>query len=144
MDIMKFFPSKYLRGVDLNGRIFNLAIDRVELHNIRNNKTNQTEKKPVLFFRGAGKGLIVSAPVARQIATLHGSETDNWPGKRVALFAEDVEAFGKTHRVVRVKPLVPPEPEKPEPAAPALTDAAEIEDHEIDAEDEIPLGLDDE
>ena len=68
----------------------------------------------------------------------------NWPGKRVALFAEDVEAFGKTHRVVRVKPLVPPEPEKPEPAAPALTDAAEIEDHEIDAEDEIPLGLDDE
>lgn len=66
-----------------------------------------TTQRPILAFTETNKRLILRPPTATAVARLYGAETNEWAGKRVALFAEEVEAYGKTHICVRVRPFVP-------------------------------------
>jgi hypothetical protein len=81
----------------------------VRLEQVRNTRTQQHQLKPVLYFRGAKKGLILSAHNAHTIGTLYGPETEEWVGRRITLYVErGVEAFGRFYDVVRVRPVAPP------------------------------------
>lgn len=115
MRIETLFPSKYVSAADLGGHDVTVEIERLTLEEMG----NPPEKKPVLWFRKATKGLVVNKTNGLAIAKLHGPETDAWGGKRVTLYATKVKAFGEVHEVIRVRPQVPPPPKGGQPAAPA-------------------------
>lgn len=94
------FPSNYLKSSDLNGGQPVVVIDRVEFEAVGRDK----EMKPVLYFEGKEKGLVLNKTNAKNIANLVGSfETDEWTGFRVRLYATHVEFQGETVEAIRIK-----------------------------------------
>lgn len=103
MNINTLFPSKYVKAADLNGRRINVTISRVSLEQMG----NPPERKPVLYFEKAAKGLVMNKTIGMSIAHLHGDETDGWKGKRITLYPTQVSAFGKMNDVIRVAGTIP-------------------------------------
>lgn len=79
------FPSKYIAAADLKGRQIVCVIDRVAIETI-----GEHDRKPVMYFQGGGKGMVLNKTNAQTIAYIHGEETDNWSGKSVELFVQMV------------------------------------------------------
>lgn len=115
MKISAAFPSKYLKAADLQDRPVNVLIDRVEIEDVADG-----ERKPVLYFHGKAKGLVLNKTNARVIAAAHGDDTDAWEGQPLALFPAMVDFRGDTVEAIRVrlpKPKAATPTEKPKPAA---------------------------
>ena len=94
------FPSNYLKASDLGGASPNVTIDRLEIEPIGRDR----EMKPVLYFQGKQKGLVLNKTNASKIAELTGSkDTDEWVGCTVKLYATETEFAGETHETIRVK-----------------------------------------
>ena len=66
MQIDQAFPSRCLRAADLGGTVVPVVIDRLEQEFVGRDK----ELKPILYFRGKAKGLVVNETNARRIAEL--------------------------------------------------------------------------
>lgn len=97
----QLFPSKYMKGTDLNGKPWSFKIRQIRLEEMGKEK----EKKAVVYFDGPKKGLILSPTVFDQITHATGqADTDNWPGHLVTLYSTTVYAFGANHLVIRVRP----------------------------------------
>lgn len=105
MKLSQLFPSRYLRADDIDGDtpviIKELVFDKMK------DEDGKEEEKPVLLFKGVEKGLVLNKTNAQRIEEQHGSETDDWMGKRISLTTESVTAFGKTQWAIRVKPERP-------------------------------------
>jgi hypothetical protein len=99
MNINQAFPRKYAVGQDIDGKQPTLAIRAVTLEQMG----EDGEKKPVIWFTGAKKGVVLNKTMARAIANIYGPETDGWIGKYVTLYSEFVRAFGENHCAIRVK-----------------------------------------
>ena len=103
MDINAMFPSKYLKAHDLKGRSVKCIIDKVEAEEV-----NQGEEPlPVLYFRGKDKGVVLNKTNANMIASVHGTETDTWPGAEVILYADKTTFAGRIVDCIRIKPETP-------------------------------------
>lgn len=120
MNIDKAFPSNYLKASDLGDAQPIVTIDRVEVEAIGRDK----ELKPVLYFVGKEKGVVLNKTNSNKIVGLLGSkDTDEWIGCKIRLYATETEFGGETVECIRVKaaggaqkPKVKPEPEsEPEP-----------------------------
>jgi hypothetical protein len=96
------FPSKYVKAEDLSHDI-EVAIERVALEDFEDPQTKKQSKKPVAYFEGKRKGLILNKTNWGLIARQFGDESDAWTGKTVTLTAVDVEAFGDIVSAVRIK-----------------------------------------
>jgi|APSaa5957512622_1039677.scaffolds.fasta_scaffold125692_1 hypothetical protein len=108
MNINQFFPTTYIKASDLGDKEFHVTITgwRLEEMTDRNQRKSQ---KPVLYFQGAGKGLVLIKHNAGVIGALYGPNLEDWVGKRITLYIErDVEAFGKIYDSVWVRPKAPP------------------------------------
>jgi hypothetical protein len=122
------FPSNYLKASDLNGQQPVVTIDRVAFEAVGRDK----EMKPILYFAGKEKGMVLNKTNSKNIANLVGSyETDDWRTFRIRLYATHVEFNGETVEAIRVKaagnghataPARPQPPPQAPPEAPALTD----------------------
>jgi len=123
MNVRLLFPSLYLAADDLKGKELNLTIAEMRVDELAV-EGGHKEKKPVLFFEEsrakavkAGKPdkekrLVLNKTNAMKIASLHGTETDDWVGKRITLYATMCQGFkGEIVDCIRVKDTVP-EPEK--------------------------------
>ena len=82
-------PSKYLKGVDLNGRTVRVTIDRVEIEEV-----GDGDRKPVMYFQGKDKGLALNRINADTISSAYGHETDDWTGKVVELYFDPNVYYG--------------------------------------------------
>jgi hypothetical protein len=102
MKISSAFPSKYLRAADLDGRQVTVEIAHVELEEVGTGE----EPKPVLYFQGKAKGVVLNKTNANVIATLYGDDTDDWTGQSVTLFSAHVDFQGRSVEAIRVK--IPP------------------------------------
>jgi len=112
MKISNAFPSEYLRAIDLNGRNVMVVIDRAEMAELSGG-----DHKPVLYFKGKEKGLILNKTNANNIAAVYGDDTDDWEGKELILFSAMVDMQGKTVPAIRVRAPMPKDrPSKPKPA----------------------------
>lgn len=114
------FPSNYLKASDLGGQQPTVTISAVKFEAVGREK----EMKPILYFTGKEKGMVLNKTNAKTIAHLVGSfETDEWVGFRVRLYSAHVEFQGDTVEAIRIKaapangaqratpaPAVPPEP----------------------------------
>lgn len=122
MRISGAFPSEYLKAADLQGRAVRVQIDRVEMRDIGG------DHKPVLYFQGKDKGMVLNKTNATNIANAYGDDTDNWEGAEVELFEAQVDFQGKTVPAIRIR--IPPRPPAQRQAAPVRTpqQTAELND----------------
>jgi hypothetical protein len=98
------FPSNYLKASDLNGQQPVVTIDRVGFEAVGREK----EMKPVLYFVGKEKGMVLNKTNGKNIAGLVGSfETNDWAGMRIRLYATHVEFNGETVETIRIKAAPP-------------------------------------
>ena len=136
MKIGNCFPSKYLKAADLQDKPIKLIMSRVELETIGQ---GDDDKKPVLYFTKAKKGLCLNKTNSKVIATAYGDDTDLWDGQEIVLFPAMVDFRGDTVEAIRVR--VP----KPAAASKPLPPPREEEHSEInppphdDMSDEIPF-----
>lgn len=111
-NIDNVFPSNYLKASDLGESQPVVTIDRMEIEAIGRNK----EMKPVLYFQGKQKGLVLNKTNAAKIAQLTGSkDTDDWIGCQIRLYATEVEFGGEAVEAIRVKAAAVVKPAKPKP-----------------------------
>lgn len=123
MNIDQAFPSNYLKASDLGDKSPVVTIDRVEIEAVGRDK----EMKPVLYFKGKEKGVVLNKTNSNMIATLTGSrDTDDWTGCQIRIYATTTEFGGETVECIRVKgvagaPKPAPKP-VPEPVGVILDD----------------------
>jgi len=130
MNIYDVFPSKYVRASDLAGRTVTVTIDRLALEEV--GAPPKTERKPVLYFRRATKGLVLNRTNGMALAALYGPETDNWIGKTVQLYVAQVRAFGSVQDAIRLRAAVQPAPTPTEQVTvDDAEDALDHDDHEL-------------
>ena len=147
------FPSKYLSAEDVHGQDHTVVIERYQAETMPA-RDGADERKYVLFFRGAKKGLVLNKTNAKTIASQHGNDFDGWIGKQVTIGSTWVEAFGEQILAIRVRPglaqnageaFAPSNPNRPATRAvdtplgqPPLTDESVANEPE-DPIDEIPF-----
>ena len=107
MNVNDTFPSNYLKATDLQNREVTVTISHVEMQTIGN------DHKPVLFFQGKQKGVVLNKTNAMNIATAYGGEMDDWSGKPVVLFSVWTDFQGKSVQAIRIRPA---QAEAPRPA----------------------------
>ena len=142
--------SPWLSGLDLDGKSWDVVIAAIALVTVPDRNTGKTEEMLAVSFQLAATGvalrkrLLLSPPVAKQIARIYGIESDNWLGKAITIRPENVQAFGAVHCCVRcagaatVKMRPAPTPAETPAPAPAPTEAPARE-----SELYVPRGDDD-
>lgn len=131
MQISTVFPSNYLRAVDLGSATPTVTIDKILVEDV-----GSGDQKPVLYFRGKNKGVVLNKTNASNISLLYGDETDAWIGKQITLFTTWVDFQGRSVQAIRVRP-VRPEQGNVQQAAPPPAQHAPPPDAPLD--DEIPF-----
>jgi hypothetical protein len=97
MDIEEHFPSKYLKAVDLTGKDVNVTMADVRVEDLGD------DRRPVLYFRGAKKGLVLNRINSRSISDAYGTNTDDWVGHPVILYPTRVDFRGKQTDAIRIR-----------------------------------------
>lgn len=97
-NIDKAFPSNYLKAADVEDEPRSLKIQRVEF-----NVKIGDDEKPVLYFSGEKKGLVLNKTNSNIISKLYGKETEDWIGKEVILYQAVVEMKGDMVDAIRVR-----------------------------------------
>jgi hypothetical protein len=130
MKIGDVFPSNYLKASDLNGSAVPVTIDHVAIEPVGREK----EARPVIYFVGKSKGVVLNKTNARKIVEIAGSDdTEDWAGVQIVLFSAMVEFQGDTVESIRVKA---PSAKKPaarqsQPPPPPVVDVPDISDDDI-------------
>lgn len=101
------FPSNYVKAQDLQGRTVTATIADCRMEDFGG------EEKPVLYFQGKEKGLVLNKTNASAIVSAYGDETTAWAGRPVELFVARVMFQGRMVDGIRVRV---PAPAAPEPA----------------------------
>ena len=98
MNINNAFPSKWLRSGDLADRHHEVMIREFQIEDV-----SKTERKPVIYFEGKQKGLVLNRTNSDTITQAFGPETDNWLGKVLVIYSAQTTYMGKTTDGVRVR-----------------------------------------
>lgn len=125
MRVSALFPSKYVKAGDLNGKTVTLTIAKLVVEELGHGA--EKERKPILYFQKATKGLVLNRTNAMTIANLYGDEADEWTGKRISIYPTKVRAFGTMQDAIRVREEIPAQPRP-------IAQAVEVEE---------PSGIDD-
>jgi hypothetical protein len=135
------FPSKFLRSADLNNMPLKRA--RVRMSHVEVEKVGE-DKRPVLYFQGAKKGLVLNVTNARMIQEITGTpETDHWKGRWITLMVTKVEYQGKRMDGIRVDyPDVTQAPAVPAPAVVQRPAPPPVEVGDADAFNDEPASSD--
>lgn len=110
MDWRALFKGAYLTAVEFGGREPTFKIQGVDTIDLEQ-EDGQTKPKAVVFFvdvdgdgyKGIDRGWVLCKTNAMCIAAMFGNETDAWVGKRVTLFATDVQVGKERKPGIRVK-----------------------------------------
>lgn len=100
MNINQAFPSKYLKASDLNDASVTVKISDVKIEQVGQNK----DTKPVAYFHGKTKGLVLNKTNSRKIAAIAGSpETEDWVDTEIVIYPTETEFGGESVECIRVK-----------------------------------------
>src|SRR6185312_1211199 len=136
MRVSDAFPSQYLKSGDLQGRTVIVTIDRYTIEDVGD------DRKPVLYFVGKEKGLVLNKTNANEIAFTYGDDMDDWIGQKIEMFSMMVSFQGKNMPGLRVRAIrqqlngggttaAPVKHPDAPPAHPHVTQGAPILDDEI-------------
>ncbi len=67
----------------------------------------EASKKPIVYFNEVEKGMVINKTNAATISNLYGPETDSWIGKKIAIFATEVDFKGTQTLALRVRIKAP-------------------------------------
>ena len=97
MLISRAFPSAYIKAEDLQDTAHSLIMDRVKVEEVGD------DTKPVLYFRGAKKGLALNKTNANTISAAYGEETDDWSAQEIILYPTMTDFQGRQTPCIRVR-----------------------------------------
>ena len=97
MKMNEIYPSKYLKADDLQGREVRVIMQAVELEKIGD------DNKPVLYFKGKDKGVVLNKTNAGTISSAYGDDTDDWFDQPLILFSVMVDFQGKVAPAIRCR-----------------------------------------
>ena len=97
VDINQAFPSKYLKASDLKGHAVKVTIRAFSFNE------EGLQGKPVMYFDGKEKGLVVNKTNAMALAFDYGPDTDDWIGKEIELFSARTQFNGQMVDAIRVR-----------------------------------------
>ena len=128
MKMSEEFPSKYLRAADLNGREAKVIMQSVDREQVGQ---DPDDVKPILYFKGKDKGLVLNKTNATTISDHYGDDTDDWFDQPLILFSTMVSFQGKTQPAIRCR--IPtakdlksaPAAKKADPISSGLNDSVE-------------------
>ena len=104
MKLNELFPHKYASGEDLQNLPYTLTISHLRQEKMIPTPGAAPVDKWVLYFKETQKGIVLSKTLASQIAQAVGSDdTDNWVGKKITIFPEEVMVAGKPRTAIRAK-----------------------------------------
>lgn len=104
------YKGNFLEAADLSGREVEVKISNVAAPNSVQSADGKVINKPILYFDGASKGLILNKTNAKRIALLYcpkAKTLEEWVGTKITLHNEDdrrPDLGGKKGPCVRVKP----------------------------------------
>jgi hypothetical protein len=97
MNINEAYPSNFLKATDLQGKEPTVIISHVKKEEVGDGE------KPVIYFSGKEKGIVLNKTNATNIADIYGPETDAWSGKAVTLFTTWVDFNGRSVEAIRIR-----------------------------------------
>jgi arabinogalactan endo-1,4-beta-galactosidase len=97
MNINDQFPSKFLKAADLNGGEVMVTIKDCIVETIGE------DKRPVLYFAGKDKGVVLNKTNATNISEAYTPDTDEWIGKKVILYCAFVDFQGRSVESIRIR-----------------------------------------
>lgn len=101
-NINDIFPSKYLKAHELKGGSPTVTIARVGVEQVRSRQ--KVDTKPVLYFTGKTKGLLLNKTMAQSVTQIAKSAlTEQWIGVAVTLYATTAAFDKDVHDVIRIK-----------------------------------------
>lgn len=108
-DYRKFMDKNYLGAWDIpEDEDLILTIKKVDQDEVKNERG--TQEKLTVHFVEDYKPLIMNPTNCDRITQAYGSpKVETWPGKRIALTTELVNAFGQMKPAVRIRPYPPKE-----------------------------------
>jgi hypothetical protein len=131
------FPSRHLKAEDIKGREVTVTISHVEQEELIDNKTGKRAMKPVIYFKGKDKGVVVNVGNWDILENAYG-DSDDWPDKRITLYTEPTRRPDGT-RTDGIRVKLPPgsQAAPPRPArAPPVSEPTTVDE---DMSDEIPF-----
>lgn len=99
MDITNLFASNYLKSSDLGGQTRRVTIAKCQAEQIG----QEREIKPVVYFAGVPKAMVLNKTNATLLAAAFGPETDHWAGREIELVSEMVMFQGRATPGLRVR-----------------------------------------
>ena len=96
-----FFPSKYLKASDLQGRDVKVTIQSLIPEQFEND--GKTDTKLVVYFVGKEKGVVLNKTNAGTIAAAYGYDYTTWSGNQITLYTAMVDAWGETKEAIRIR-----------------------------------------
>ena len=113
MDLSKYAESesKYLKATDLKGHEVHVKISGVDEASF-----DDGGKKLILKFIGKEKGMVLNQTNTKRLGGKFGYQSEDWNGKEIVLYAEEVEYQGKLVQGLRVRvpqPAAAPDDEIP-------------------------------
>lgn len=96
-NINGMLPGKHIKAADLQGRRVTAVMALVKQEKVGE------DQKPVLYFQGKERGLVLNKTNANTISEVYGPETDHWAGQPIVLFEAMVDFQGKTVQAIRVQ-----------------------------------------
>ena len=100
MNIDEAYPSKYIKESDLQGQPRVLTIARVSVETL---DQSSNETKPVVYFQGAQKGLVLNVTNKNVFVLLYGKETNNWNGRQIELYPSQTDFRGEVVACIRCR-----------------------------------------
>src|SRR4029077_13135371 len=107
-DVRTMFDKAYLYAYDLQGRDVTVTIAKVTGGTLVGTG-GKSNKKPILFFQGAKKGLALNITNAKTIAAMYGNsfKSEDWIGKRITLYPTTTTFGSETRECIRIRPTIP-------------------------------------
>ena len=96
MRIDSAFPGQYLKAADLQGKRVTVTMAHVQMEDIG------SEQKPILYFQGTDKGLVLNKTNSNTIMAAYGYETEDWAGQVITLVEAMVDFQGRTVAAIRI------------------------------------------
>lgn len=96
------YPSEYVAACDLHGKDSKVVIERVDIEAVVGSD-GKKQDKPVVWFRGAKKRMVLCKTNAKAVAKQHGNDTDGWVGKSITIYPTTCMAFGEEKECIRVR-----------------------------------------
>lgn len=104
MNIDNAFPSNYLKASDIGDAQPTVTIKDVVMEKLGE------DTRPVLYFSGKEKGIVLNKTNATNIREAYGPDTEEWTGKKVVLFTAWVDFQGRSVEAIRIRPARASEP----------------------------------